>query len=87
MHRSDIEDIENDHIIGRLTSNLWVATICEQMWIVDITKLIKGLNITNINIDKVFYEILFFFYQLYVKNLYMYKIVSLLLLLLILLYV
>ncbi|XP_011136970.1 PMS1 protein homolog 1 isoform X2 [Harpegnathos saltator] len=46
-------NFENNHIIGRLTSNLWIATICEQIWIIDITSLIKGLKITNIDINKV----------------------------------
>jgi len=36
-----------------LTSNLWVATICEQIWVVDITGLIKGLKVTDIDIDEV----------------------------------
>ncbi|XP_011867029.1 PREDICTED: PMS1 protein homolog 1-like isoform X2 [Vollenhovia emeryi] len=44
---------DSEHIIGRLTSNLWLATICEQIWIVDITGLIKGLKVTNIDADKI----------------------------------
>ncbi|XP_067206509.1 PMS1 protein homolog 1 [Linepithema humile] len=46
-------DFENGHIIGRLTSNLWVATICEQIWVVDITGLIKGLKVPNIDPDEI----------------------------------
>lgn len=46
-------DFDSEHIIGQLTSNLWVATICEQIWIVDITGLIKGLKITDIDAHKV----------------------------------
>ncbi|XP_012531281.1 PMS1 protein homolog 1 isoform X2 [Monomorium pharaonis] len=44
---------ESAHIIGQLTSNLWVATICEQIWIVDIPGLIKGLKVTDIDADKI----------------------------------
>lgn len=51
-------DFENEHVIGRLTPNLWIATICEQIWIVNITNLMKGLKITNSDFDKVFYQIL-----------------------------
>ncbi|XP_011167372.2 PMS1 protein homolog 1 [Solenopsis invicta] len=46
-------DFENEHIIGQLTPNLWVATICEQIWVVNITGLIKGLKVTDIDADKI----------------------------------
>ncbi|XP_072744873.1 PMS1 protein homolog 1 isoform X2 [Anoplolepis gracilipes] len=44
---------ESEHIIGRLTPNLWLATICEQIWIIDIIGLIKGLKVANIDADKI----------------------------------
>ncbi|KAG5346675.1 RL5 protein, partial [Acromyrmex charruanus] len=50
-------DFESEHIIGRLTPNLWVATICEQMWVVDITGLIKGLKVTDIDANKGFVKV------------------------------
>ncbi|XP_011691543.1 PREDICTED: PMS1 protein homolog 1-like isoform X2 [Wasmannia auropunctata] len=43
---------DSEHIIGQLTSNLWVATICEQIWIVDIAGLIEGLKVTDV-VDKI----------------------------------
>ncbi|KAL0117779.1 hypothetical protein PUN28_008877 [Cardiocondyla obscurior] len=46
-------DFDSEHVIGRLTSNLWVATICERIWIVDILGLIKGLKVTDIDPDKI----------------------------------
>lgn len=45
-------DFASEHIIGRLTSNLWIATICEQLWIVDSIRLIKGLEIIDIDADE-----------------------------------
>lgn len=54
--------IDNEHIIGRLTPNLWIATICEQIWIVNITDLIKGLKVTDIDVAKVLIKYLSFFF-------------------------
>ncbi|KAL6448643.1 hypothetical protein ACFW04_000475 [Cataglyphis niger] len=44
---------ESEHIIGCLAPNLWIATICEQIWIIDIIGLIKGLKVLNIDADKI----------------------------------
>ncbi|XP_050465419.1 PMS1 protein homolog 1-like [Cataglyphis hispanica] len=44
---------ESEHIIGCLAPNLWIATICEQIWIIDIIGLIKGLKVPNIDADKI----------------------------------
>ncbi|XP_070167283.1 PMS1 protein homolog 1 isoform X2 [Polyergus mexicanus] len=44
---------ESEHIIGCLTPNLWIATICEQIWIIDIIGLIKGLKVADIDTDKI----------------------------------
>ncbi|XP_025263640.1 DNA mismatch repair protein MutL-like isoform X3 [Camponotus floridanus] len=46
-------NFESEHIIGRLTPNLWIATICEQIWIIDIAGLINGLKIADIDTDKI----------------------------------
>ncbi|XP_011630022.1 PMS1 protein homolog 1-like isoform X1 [Pogonomyrmex barbatus] len=46
-------NIDNEHIIGQLTPNLWVATICEQIWVVDIIGLIKGLKVTDTDANKI----------------------------------
>ncbi|XP_020283856.1 PMS1 protein homolog 1-like isoform X2 [Pseudomyrmex gracilis] len=46
-------DFETEHIVGRLAPTLWIAIIYQQLWIVDITGLIKGLKVTNIDIDKI----------------------------------
>lgn len=50
-----------------MTTNLWIATICEQIWIVDITGLIKGLKVTDIDANKVSIVKYFIFYENYVK--------------------
>ncbi|KAM0733539.1 PMS1 protein-like protein 1 [Formica fusca] len=44
---------ESEHIIGCLAPNLWIATICEQIWIIDIIGLIEGLKVADIDADKI----------------------------------
>lgn len=46
---------ESEHIIGCLTPNLWIAMICEQIWIINIAGLINGLKVdADVDADKVF---------------------------------
>lgn len=41
-----------DHVIGSISINLWIIQNSAQLWILDISHILKGFNITDLTVDK-----------------------------------
>ncbi|KAL2718687.1 PMS1 protein 1-like [Vespula squamosa] len=51
QNRYDYNNIH--HVVGSISINLWIIQNSAQLWLLDISYILKGLNITDLVIDKI----------------------------------
>ncbi|XP_043671417.1 PMS1 protein homolog 1-like [Vespula pensylvanica] len=51
QNRCDYNNIH--HVVGSISINLWIIQNSAQLWLLDISHILKGLNITDLVIDKI----------------------------------